>query len=260
MTRICTLIAAPRDSTLQLLRAQLLCQADIRLLTETPTDVDPVRLVRAWRPDVMLFDAGAHGNGAISTLDRTQAVNPTTRTLLFCASLSEAFVLRALKHGAKGCLRTGTSAAQVVTAIKAVHAGEMWAARKVIAEAFEKLLALQVAPSADADGTQPQLSARELQIVAWMRRGMTNKEIARELGISDTTVKTHAHNIFHKMHISGRVRLLQKLQNVRVPVMRANGKHAPIAQARERPVTPAAVAGAVLGAAISGLVADAGSG
>lgn len=224
MTRISTLIAAPRDSTLQQLRAQLLCQADIRLLTETPTDVDPVRLVRAWRPDVMLFDAGEHGNSAISTLDRTQAISPTTRTLVFCASLSEAFVLRALKHGAKGCLRTGTSVAQVVTAIKAVHAGEMWAARKLIGEAFEKLLAFHVAPSTNADDTQPQLSARELQIVAWMRRGMTNKEIARELGISDTTVKTHAHNIFHKMNVSGRVRLLQRLQHVRVPAARANGK------------------------------------
>jgi LuxR family maltose regulon positive regulatory protein len=118
----------------------------------------------------------------------------------------------------------------------------MWAARKVIAEAFEKLLALQIAPSADVDGTQPQLSARELQIVAWMRRGMTNKEIARELGISDTTVKTHAHNIFHKMNISGRVRLLQKLQNTRIPRTRVNGKDAAALRTRSR----AGVLGAAL--------------
>lgn len=208
MTRISTLIAAPRDSTLQLLRTHLLCQADIRLFTETPTDVDPVRLVRTWRPDVMLLDAGMHGSGAISTLDRTRAINPTTRTLLFCAALNEPFVLRALKHGAKGCLRTGASVQQVVAAIKAVHAGEMWATRKLIAEALEKLLVLHVAPSLDADGKQAQLSERELQIVAWMRCGMTNKEIARELGISDMTVKTHVHNIFHKLEISGRIQLM----------------------------------------------------
>ena len=46
------------------------------------------------------------------------------------------------------------------------------------------------------------------QIVDWMRHGMSNKEIARKLGISDMTVKTHVHNIFHKLEISGRVRLL----------------------------------------------------
>ena len=224
MSRISTLIAAPRDSTLQQLRAHLLGQAEIRLLAETPTDVDPVRLVRTWRPDVMLLDAGAHGSGAIATLDRTQAVNPATRTLLFCPALSEPFVLRALKHGAKGCLRTGISAQHVVTAIKAVHAGELWAARKLVADAFEKLLMLHVAPALTDDGAHVELSARELQIVAWMRLGMTNKEIARELGISDTTVKTHAHNIFHKTSTSGRVRLLQKLQPGGEPVQRANGK------------------------------------
>jgi DNA-binding NarL/FixJ family response regulator len=237
MIRISTLIAAQRDSSLHSLRAHLLCQADIRVLAETPPDIDPVRLVRTWRPDVMLLDAGLHGNVAISTLDRTRAISAATRTLLFCAALNDPFVHRALRHGAKGCLRTGASVQQVVAAIKAVHAGEMWVTRKLGAEAFEKLLVPHVAPSIDVDGAQAQLSGRELQIVEWMRRGMTNKEIARGLGISDTTVKTHAHNIFHKMNTSGRVRLLQKLQNARAPVTRVNGNDArgmPL-RARSRP-------------------------
>jgi len=255
MAKIVTLIAAPRESVLQQLRPQLLSQADVKLLTETPTDIDPVRLVRAWRPDVMLLDAGDQGIGVITTLDRVQAINPATRTLLFCATLTESFVVRALKHGARGCLRTGTSTHQVMLAIRAVHAGELWAARKTLADAFQKLLAIHLEPAHDHDGVQAELSARELQIVAWMRRGMTNKEIARELGISDTTVKTHAHNIFHKMKISGRVRLLQKLQYVRAPVgKRVNGKHA-LPRARPRTSTVAAVAGTVLAAAAS-LVAD----
>jgi DNA-binding NarL/FixJ family response regulator len=255
MAKIVTLIAAPRESVLQQLRPQLLSQADVKLLTETPTDVDPVRLVRAWRPDLMLLDAGDQGIGAITTLDRAQAINPATRTLLFCATLTEPFVVRALKHGARGCLRTGTSTLQVLSAIRAVHAGELWAPRKTLADAFQKLLAIHLEPGHDHDGVQAELSARELQIVAWMRRGMTNKEIARELGISDTTVKTHAHNIFHKMKISGRVRLLQKLQYVRAPLgRRVNGKHA-LPRARPRSSTVAAVAGTVLAAAAS-LVAD----
>jgi two-component system nitrate/nitrite response regulator NarL len=250
MVRISTLIAAPRDGALHSLRVPLLCQADIRVLAETHADVDPVRLVRTWRPDVLLLDAGMHGSSAISTLDRTRAISPTTRTLLFCVALSDSLVHRALKHGAKGCLRTGASVQQVVAAIKAVHAGEMWVTRKLAAEAFEKLLVLHVAPSLDVDGAQAQLSERELQIVEWMRRGMTNKEIARGLGISDTTVKTHAHNIFHKMNTSGRVRLLQKLQNARAPSTRANGKDPrgmPL-RARSR---PAAVGTSLLSAAAS---------
>ena len=55
-----------------------------------------------------------------------------------------------------------------------------------------------------AEESEPALSRREREIVGWMRKGMTNKEIARVLGISDMTVKTHAHNIFHKLEVSGR--------------------------------------------------------
>ena len=222
MTRIATLIAAPRDSALHEMRRHLLCQAELKLLADTSADADPVRLVRAWRPDVLLLDGGTQGSDAISTLDRTQAVNPSTRTLVFSTVLTDAFVVRALQHGAKGCLRSGISAQEIVSAVKAVRAGELWATRKTLAQAVEKLLAIHVEPQIDLDGTHVVLSTRELQIVSWMRHGMTNKQIAREMGISDTTVKTHAHNIFHKMHISGRVRLLQKLQHAPI-VKHADG-------------------------------------
>lgn len=235
MTTIATLIAAPRESALQQMRAELLCQADLKLLSETPTDEDPVRLVRAWHPDVMLLDADLQGSDAISTLGRARAVDPATRTLVFCTALTEAFVVRALKHGAKGCLRSGVSAREIVSAIKAVYAGELWADRKTVARAYEKLLAVHFEPMVELDGTQVDLSARELQIVAWMRHGMTNKEIARKLGISDTTVKTHAHNIFHKMNISGRVRLLQKLQHA--PIVK-HGTGDPFSPPPGRPVRP----------------------
>ena len=54
------------------------------------------------------------------------------------------------------------------------------------------------------------LSDREYEIVFWMQQGMTNKEIGRRLDISDMTVKTHVHNIFRKLKISGRMRLFQQ--------------------------------------------------
>ena len=61
-------------------------------------------------------------------------------------------------------------------------------------------------PNGESQALDP-LTAREREIVQWMRTGMSNKEIARELGISDMTVKTHAHNIFNKLEVSGRLRL-----------------------------------------------------
>jgi len=58
--------------------------------------------------------------------------------------------------------------------------------------------------SVPSDESESALSKREREIVEWMRKGMTNKQIARVLGISDMTVKTHAHNIFHKLEVCGR--------------------------------------------------------
>jgi DNA-binding NarL/FixJ family response regulator len=222
MDKIVIVLAAPRDSPLQHLRQTLLYQGDVKLIAETG-DVDTVRLVRAWRPDVLLLDGGAHGAGTIATLNRVRAIVPAMKTLVFCRVLSEQYLVRVLNHGACGCVLTGTPAQHVLAAIRAVHAGELWASRRTVAHAFHTLLAMHVRPS-EQNVSPVQLSPRELQIVAWMRRGMSNKEIARELGISDTTVKTHAHNIFHKMSTSGRVRLLQKLQAGRGAIRAGNGK------------------------------------
>ena len=220
MDRIATLMVAAHESALHPLRAHLLHQGDIKLLDDAG-DTDAVRLTRAWHPHVALLDGGSYGAGTIATLARIHGVAPETKTLVFVGVITEQYVVRALSHGASGCLRFGASLQQVLTAIRTVHAGELWASRKLLAHGFRSLLASQLRPLEDAD---VQLSPRELQIVAWMRLGMTNKEIARELGISDTTVKTHAHNIFHKTSTSGRVRLLQKLQAGGKPVQRANGK------------------------------------
>jgi DNA-binding CsgD family transcriptional regulator len=114
----------------------------------------------------------------------------------------------------------GTSAQDVLCAIRAVQAGELWAARKIVSQAYQQLLAAQEPALENAKERGAQLSPRQLEIVLWMRRGMTNKEIGRRLGISDMTVKTHAHNIFHKLEISGRMHLfgLPSAQQIAAPL------------------------------------------
>jgi DNA-binding NarL/FixJ family response regulator len=90
----------------------------------------------------------------------------------------------------------------LIRAIQVVHQGELWASRRALADVLRQLRVPMGALGAEE--SEPALSKREREIVEWMRKGMTNKEIARALGISDMTVKTHAHNIFHKLEVSGR--------------------------------------------------------
>ena len=171
---------------------------------------------------MLLLDATSFNANDVGTLIRVNASAPNTKVLVFSAAFTEQFVLRALRHGASGCLRLGTSAQDVLCAIRAVRAGELWAARKIVSHAYQQLLAAQEPALETASEGGAQLSAREFEIVGWMRRGMTNKEIGRKLGISDMTVKTHAHNIFHKLEIAGRMHLfdLPRAQRMAAPVER----------------------------------------
>ena len=207
MKIIKVLSCAPRESAVHRLRGALIGKGDVALVGDSYTEADTVRLAREWHPDVLLLDATSFNANDVGTLIRVNASSPNTKVLVFSAAFTEQFVLRALRHGASGCLRLSTSAQDVLSAITAVHAGELWAARKIISRAYQELLAAQEPAIETAKEHGAQLSPRQLEIASWMRRGMTNKEIGRRLGISDMTVKTHAHNIFSKLEISGRMRL-----------------------------------------------------
>src|SRR5436190_12401187 len=207
MRTIKVLSCAPRESPVHRLCAALSSSGDIALVGHSYTESDSVRLSRERRPHVLLLDATSFNANDVGTLIRLNASSPDTKLLVFAAGVTEQFVVRALRHGASGCLRLGTSAQDVLSAIKAVHAGELWAARKIVSHAYQELLAahacqaLRAAQDTAIEAEKEcrgRLSPRQLEIASWMRRGMTNKEIGRRLGISDMTVKTHAHNIFHK--------------------------------------------------------------
>lgn len=114
-------------------------------------------------------------------------------------------VVRAIEAGARGCLAGDTDVGEVLRAIAAVRAGELWLSRKLFANVLAQLQA-----SADphpADETAARLTGRQRQIAACVAQGMSNKQIGRELGISPTTVKTHLHNMFERVGVGGRTLL-----------------------------------------------------
>lgn len=200
------LFATPDSELFDRVDWQLCGEMRITLLSQARNESDVLRLVRAHRPDVVLLDFGAFADNAILLIDRISTLQPGTRSLLFAEAWTEHAVLHALKNGSSGCIQIDGPRSELLGAIDAVQRGEIWVSRRTLAIAFRQLLR---APGQSApNGLQRRLSAREREIVDWMRRGMSNKEIARELGISDMTVKTHVHNIFHKLEVSGRVRLL----------------------------------------------------
>lgn len=118
---------------------------------------------------------------------------------------SSARIIAVIESGARGCLSEQTTPEEALRAIRAVLAGELWLSRRL----FSLVLAhvQHQLPDQHGDPDDQRLTRRQREIVACVARGMSNKQIGRQLGISPTTVKTHLHNIFERIGIGGRTLL-----------------------------------------------------
>jgi DNA-binding NarL/FixJ family response regulator len=120
----------------------------------------------------------------------------------------DALLTEALQQGAKGYLPKTATADELLKAIRRIDAGELWVRRAPltqIVERWRRQVQAQHGPLAVRRGT---LTAREHDIVRGVQQGLTNKEIATQLGISDKTVKTHLSAISRKLQVRQRVHLL----------------------------------------------------
>ncbi len=203
MSRITVLLVTSSGGLAERVRNLLAGRTEVQL-DDVVEESRAVGAIRAGRPDVALLDASRSGEDALRTVRRAASLSPSTRSLLLEAACGEARAVHVIKCGAAGCLPIGCSAYDLVRAIRLVHEGELWATRRVLASTLRQvMLPARIVPT----DTETNLSKREREIVQLMHRGMSNKEIGRLLGISDMTVKTHAHNIFNKLEVSGRLRL-----------------------------------------------------
>jgi DNA-binding NarL/FixJ family response regulator len=116
-------------------------------------------------------------------------------------------VVEAFRVGARGIFNRRDSLPQLLRCLQAVHSGQIWAGSKELGYVLDVLTSQSPLRVVNAKG-EHLLSEREQQVVAMIVEGMTNKEISRQLGISEHTVKNHIFRIFDKLGISSRVELL----------------------------------------------------
>ena len=208
MSPISVLIADDNTLFREGLRMLLAQEPVISVVGEAADGLQAIRLAEALQPDILLLDIRMPGLGGIEALPQIREKAPGTKVLILSGFSEGELMFQALQLGAKGYLSKLLTHRDLIKAIRATYAGEVWAERKVLSEVLESLRQKMQEKNPPLSDMQETLTDREHEIVKWVIQGMTNKEIAARLGISDKTVKTHLSNIFNKLKISRRLQLV----------------------------------------------------
>jgi two-component system nitrate/nitrite response regulator NarL len=163
---------------------------------------DALRAIEAHKPDIML--AGLAGRALVRLMQRLQylkADNCRVRTVVLTTAIERRHIVQAVQLGVSGLLLKDTSAQVMFDGVRSVVAGRCWLEREQLSDMAGALV--RPAPNE----MRLWLTPREMEIVDAVRRGDTNKTIARQLSITENTVKHHLTNIFGKVGVLTRLQL-----------------------------------------------------
>ncbi len=181
------------------LRALIATEPDLELVGEAVDGVDAVEQHARLHPDVTLMDMAMPRKTGLEAIYDIKRADPQARILVLTSFAEDEQVFPAIKAGATGYLLKDTAPRELLQAIRAVHAGEVslhpTIARKLVGE---------LKRPADLPPAEEQLTEREVQVLALVARGLSNKEIADQLFIGERTVRTHISNILGKLHLANR--------------------------------------------------------
>ncbi len=168
---------------------------------------DAVEVVRRTRPDVVLMDIRMPVLDGIAATEQITSAGLPTRVLVLTTYDLDSYVYAALKAGAAGFLLKATPPDRLVAGIETIAAGEALLAPSLTRRLIEQHVS-GPAPSEGLPGALAGLTEREREVFVLIARGLGNDEIAAELVVSESTVKTHVNRILAKLCLRTRVQLV----------------------------------------------------
>jgi DNA-binding NarL/FixJ family response regulator len=163
-----------------------------------------VSLVRDTAPDVVVLDLNMPGSGGLEVLPALKSAHPPVKVVVLTMHAGREYVSRAMRGGADAYLLKDSAVQDLVTAVDAVLAGRPYFSPSIQALMAELLRGDPTPPSRAAT-----LTDRERQVLGWLARGLSSKEVAQRLDISVRTVESHRANLMHKLGVKSVAVLIQ---------------------------------------------------
>lgn len=177
----------------------------IEVVGEAEDGADAIAKAEELAPDVVLMDVRMP---QVSGIEATRAIAenvPTTRILMLTVSDEEDDLYDAIKAGATGYLLKEISIEEVASAIRAVISGQSLISPSMASKLLTEFTNLSKRADERQSVPTPRLTERELEVLKLVAQGLTNRDIAAELYISENTVKNHVRNILEKLHLHSRM-------------------------------------------------------
>jgi DNA-binding NarL/FixJ family response regulator len=173
------------------LASSLALEPDVSVVAECGSGEQAIESYREHRPDVVLMDWRLAGMSGVEATAAIRAEFPDAKVVSFTIYEGEEDILRAVEAGVAGYLPKSSSRQEILTALRAVHAGET-------------VFPAAIAAKLSAARTRGKLNDREMTVLRAIVRGRSNKEIASELGLAEVTVKLHVGRILEKLGVLDR--------------------------------------------------------
>ena len=204
--RLTVLIADDHPLVRDALRQALDGEEDMEVVAEAADGEQAVKLASELKPDVAVMDIVMPKLNGIEATRKIKQIAPDIAILILTAYDDDEYVLGLLDAGAAGYLLKSARGRDLAGAIRAIKAGESVLHPKIIAKLLKRAM---VAPVAERKAAEI-LSERELEILKLVAMGMSNKDVAERLFLSERTIKAHLTNIFNKLNVASRSEAIVK--------------------------------------------------
>ena len=161
---------------------------------------ETLRLLGEVQPDLLLLDLQMPGGGGMEVLRRARAERPRVQVVLLTAAIDDGSLMEAKALGVDGMVLKNADPAYLLECLDRVCSGGNWVDPELSARVQELTESL-------GGAGRPALAPRERELVRCVQKGLRNREIAEQLGVTEGTVKVYLHSVFEKLGVSSRTEL-----------------------------------------------------